>query len=65
MTAFYLKLLITPLLMLSISLAARRWGTHLAGLLSGLRMRGKGGKEMGCWPREEIEGFSLYLFFWI
>ncbi len=36
MTAFYLKLLITPLLMLSISLAARRWGTHLAGLLSGL-----------------------------
>jgi hypothetical protein len=36
MTAFYLKLLITPLLMLSISLAAKRWGTHIAGLLSGL-----------------------------
>lgn len=36
MTAFYLKLLITPLLMLSISLAAKRWGTQVAGLLSGL-----------------------------
>ena len=36
MTVFYLKLLITPLLMLSISLAARRWGTHIGGLLSGL-----------------------------
>lgn len=36
MTAFYLKLLITPLLMLSISLAAKRWGTHIGGLLSGL-----------------------------
>ena len=36
MTAFYLKLLITPLLMLSISLAAKRWGTRIGGLLSGL-----------------------------
>lgn len=36
MTAFYLKLLITPALMLAISLAARRWGTGVAGLLSGL-----------------------------
>lgn len=36
MTAFYLKLIITPLLMLSISLAGKRWGTHIAGLLSGL-----------------------------
>ncbi|RAU40347.1 MULTISPECIES: hypothetical protein [unclassified Pseudomonas] len=36
MTAFHLKLLITPLLMLSISLAAKRWGTHIGGLLSGL-----------------------------
>jgi hypothetical protein len=36
MTAFYLKLLITPLLMLSISLAAKRWGTRVGGLLSGL-----------------------------
>ncbi|SDX17424.1 hypothetical protein SAMN05444064_114109 [Pseudomonas syringae] len=38
MTAFYLKLLITPALMLAISLAARRWGTGVAGLLSGLPM---------------------------
>lgn len=36
MTAFYLKLLITPALMLAISLAARRWGTEIGGLLSGL-----------------------------
>lgn len=36
MTAFYLKLLITPALMLAISLAAKRWGTHIGGLLSGL-----------------------------
>ncbi|KTC43946.1 hypothetical protein AO269_25930 [Pseudomonas putida] len=36
MTVFYLKLLITPLLMLSISIAAKRWGTHVGGLLSGL-----------------------------
>lgn len=36
MTAFYLKLLITPALMLAISLAARRWGTAVGGLLSGL-----------------------------
>lgn len=36
MTVFYLKLFITPLLMLSISLAAKRWGTHIGGLLSGL-----------------------------
>jgi hypothetical protein len=38
MTAFYLKLLVTPALMLAISLAARRWGTGVAGLLSGLPM---------------------------
>ncbi|WP_116800297.1 hypothetical protein [Pseudomonas syringae] len=38
MTAFYLKLLITPALMLAISLAAKRWGTGVAGLLSGLPM---------------------------
>lgn len=38
MTAFYLKLLITPALMLAISLAAVRWGTGVAGLLSGLPM---------------------------
>jgi hypothetical protein len=36
MTAFYLKLLITPALMLAISLAAKRWGTQIGGLLSGL-----------------------------
>ncbi|MGI4836295.1 MAG: hypothetical protein ACRYF9_01605 [Janthinobacterium lividum] len=36
MTAFYLKLFITPALMLAISLAGHRWGTRLAGLLSGL-----------------------------
>lgn len=36
MTAFYLKLFITPTLMLLISLAAKRWGTHIGGLLSGL-----------------------------
>ncbi len=36
MTVFYLKLLITPLLMLFISIAAKRWGTHVGGLLSGL-----------------------------
>jgi len=36
MTAFYLKLLITPLLMLAISLAGKRWGSHIGGLLSGL-----------------------------
>ncbi|MCI0911526.1 hypothetical protein [Pseudomonas putida] len=36
MTAFYLKFLITPTLMLAISLAARRWGTQIGGLLSGL-----------------------------
>lgn len=36
MTVFYLKLLVTPLLMLFISLAARRWGTRVGGLLSGL-----------------------------
>ena len=36
MTVFYLKLIITPLLMLSISIAAKRWGTHVGGLLSGL-----------------------------
>ncbi|EIK94849.1 hypothetical protein PMM47T1_20173 [Pseudomonas sp. M47T1] len=36
MTAFYLKLFITPSLMLAISLAGNRWGTRLAGLLSGL-----------------------------
>ncbi|MDE1169351.1 MAG: hypothetical protein PW845_29240 [Pseudomonas sp.] len=36
MTAFYLKLLVTPTLMLAISLAGNRWGVRLAGLLSGL-----------------------------
>lgn len=36
MTLFYLKLLVTPLLMWAISLAARRWGGLLGGLLSGL-----------------------------
>lgn len=36
MTVFYLKLVITPLLMLAISLAGKRWGTHIGGLLSGL-----------------------------
>ncbi|WP_426111085.1 hypothetical protein [Pseudomonas sp. DSP3-2-2] len=36
MTAFYLKLFITPALMLAISLAAKRWGTQIGGLLSGL-----------------------------
>ncbi|WP_288441431.1 hypothetical protein [uncultured Pseudomonas sp.] len=36
MTALYLKFLITPTLMLAISLAARRWGTQIGGLLSGL-----------------------------
>ncbi|MCW2271826.1 hypothetical protein D3C77_195150 [compost metagenome] len=36
MTAFYLKLLVTPMLMLFISLAAKRWGTQIGGLLSGL-----------------------------
>jgi len=36
MTVFYLKLLFTPALMLAISLAGQRWGTRLAGLLSGL-----------------------------
>lgn len=36
MTVFYLKLFITPALMLAISLAARRWGTSIGGLLSGL-----------------------------
>lgn len=36
MTLFYLKLLVTPALMLAISLAARHWGTRIGGLLSGL-----------------------------
>jgi len=36
MTAFYLKFLITPMLMLAISLAAKRWGSKIGGLLSGL-----------------------------
>ncbi|MEG5264025.1 hypothetical protein TRP66_06945 [Pseudomonas sp. JDS28PS106] len=36
MTLFYLKLLITPALMLSISMAAKRWGIRIGGLLSGL-----------------------------
>ena len=36
MTLFYLKLTITPLLMWAISLASRRWGGLLGGLLSGL-----------------------------
>lgn len=36
MTLFYLKLLVTPLLMWAVSLASRRWGGLLGGLLSGL-----------------------------
>lgn len=36
MTALYLKFLITPTLMLAISLASKRWGTKIGGLLSGL-----------------------------
>ncbi|QXH45038.1 hypothetical protein KSS93_19405 [Pseudomonas xanthosomatis] len=36
MTLFYLKLCITPLLMWAVSLASRRWGGLLGGLLSGL-----------------------------
>lgn len=36
MTLFYLKLMVTPLLMWAISLASRRWGGLLGGLLSGL-----------------------------
>lgn len=36
MNAFYLKLCATPILMLLISLAARRWGPQVGGLLSGL-----------------------------
>lgn len=36
MTLFYLKLIITPLLMWAISLASRRWGGLLGGLLSGM-----------------------------
>ncbi|WP_312936375.1 hypothetical protein, partial [Pseudomonas sp.] len=35
-SVFYLKLLVTPALMLGISLAGKRWGTQLGGLLSGL-----------------------------
>ncbi|MDF0732918.1 hypothetical protein P0Y43_19690 [Pseudomonas entomophila] len=36
MTLFYLKLIVTPLLMWAVSLASRRWGGLLGGLLSGL-----------------------------
>ncbi len=36
MTLFYLKLIVTPLLMWAISLASRRWGGLLGGLLSGM-----------------------------
>lgn len=36
MNTFYLKLLITPALMLGISLASKRWGPQVGGLLSGL-----------------------------
>lgn len=36
MSVFYLKVLVTPLLMLGISLASRRWGAKVGGLLSGL-----------------------------
>ncbi|MND53402.1 hypothetical protein D3C80_444410 [compost metagenome] len=36
MTLFYLKLIVTPLLMWAISLASPRWGGLLGGLLSGL-----------------------------
>ncbi|MEX5350806.1 hypothetical protein WCE02_05495 [Pseudomonas juntendi] len=36
MTLLYLKLIVTPLLMWAVSLASRRWGGLLGGLLSGL-----------------------------
>ena len=36
MTLLYLKLIVTPLLMWAISLASRRWGGLLGGLLSGM-----------------------------
>jgi hypothetical protein len=36
MTVFYLKLFMTPTVMLAISLAGKRWGTQIGGLLSGL-----------------------------
>lgn len=36
MTLFYLKLVVTPLLMWAVSLASRRWGGLLGGLLSGM-----------------------------
>ncbi|WP_264313790.1 hypothetical protein [Pseudomonas putida] len=36
MTVFYLKLFMTPILMLAISLAGKRWGAQIGGLLSGL-----------------------------
>ncbi|MBJ9977665.1 hypothetical protein IAE35_16985 [Pseudomonas sp. S75] len=36
MTLFYLKLIATPLLMWAVSLASRRWGGLLGGLLSGM-----------------------------
>ncbi|OLU26525.1 hypothetical protein [Pseudomonas sp. PA27(2017)] len=36
MSIFFLKFLATPTLMLAISLAARRWGSHVGGILSGL-----------------------------
>ncbi|AIZ32898.1 hypothetical protein [Pseudomonas parafulva] len=36
MTLFYLKLIVTPLLMWAVSLASRRWGGLLGGLLSGM-----------------------------
>lgn len=36
MTLLYLKLVVTPLLMWAVSLASRRWGGLLGGLLSGL-----------------------------
>lgn len=36
MNIFFLKLIITPSLMMAISLAARRWGPFLGGLLAGL-----------------------------
>ncbi|GLO13474.1 hypothetical protein PPUJ20028_20550 [Pseudomonas putida] len=36
MTLLYLELIVTPLLMWAISLASRRWGGLLGGLLSGM-----------------------------
>lgn len=57
MPLLYLKLLFTPLLMLSISLAARRWGGLLGGLLSGLPITSAG--VMLFLTLEQGQGFAL------